>query len=155
KVRWLELACTVLYWWHPVLWWARHRLREAEEQCCDAWVIWALPRARRAYALALVDTVDFLSEARPATPALASGIGPIHDLRKRVPMIMRGKAPRDLSWVGGLAVLGLGAVLLPLSGSWADEPEKPRDEVRDVIEIGDVLVQKDTKALDKKDLEDL
>ena len=42
-VRWLELIVAGLYWWHPVVWWARRALREAEEQCCDAWVVWAMP----------------------------------------------------------------------------------------------------------------
>src|SRR5437667_428240 len=36
-VRLVELAVLVLYWWHPVVWWARRELHEAEEQCCDAW----------------------------------------------------------------------------------------------------------------------
>ena len=49
--------------------------RDAEEDCCDAWVVWALPASARAYALALVETVDFLADARPALPALASGFG--------------------------------------------------------------------------------
>src|SRR5262249_50397059 len=53
-VRWLELLALGLYWWHPVVWWARHELREAEEQCCDAWVLWALPDAAESYARALV-----------------------------------------------------------------------------------------------------
>src|SRR5439155_11346089 len=26
-VRWLELAATAAYWWHPVVWWARRGLR--------------------------------------------------------------------------------------------------------------------------------
>ena len=37
-VRWLELIVGGLYWWHPAVWWGRRLLREAEEQCCDAWV---------------------------------------------------------------------------------------------------------------------
>src|SRR5262249_54232637 len=74
-VRWLELVVTGLFWWYPVVWWARCALREAEEQCCDAWVVWALPGAGRAYATALVETVDFLSVSRSVLPAAASGIG--------------------------------------------------------------------------------
>jgi bla regulator protein BlaR1 len=31
--RLLELVVLGLYWWHPVAWWARARLREAEEHC--------------------------------------------------------------------------------------------------------------------------
>src|SRR5207244_3316986 len=42
-VRGLELVAGVLFWWHPAVWAARVKLREAEEQCCDAWVVWALP----------------------------------------------------------------------------------------------------------------
>ncbi len=43
-VRWLELVVVGLYWWHPVVWCARRALHEAEEQCCDAWVVWAMPK---------------------------------------------------------------------------------------------------------------
>jgi hypothetical protein len=37
-------------------------------------------------------------------------------------MIMRGTTPRTLTLSGGLAVLGLGALLLPLMPSWAQSP---------------------------------
>lgn len=150
RVRWLEFACTVLYWWHPILWWARRQLREAEEQCCDAWVVWALPTSRRAYALALADTVEFLSEAPTATPALASGIGPIDDLRKRVTMILKGDTPRDLSWIGGLAVLGLGAFLLPLTGSWAEEPTATAEVV-----VRQQRTEREPRPMEPKAREDL
>jgi len=123
RVRLFELLVTALFWWHPVVWWARRELREAEEQCCDAWVLWALPRSAKTYALALVETVDFLSEAPPALPALASGMGHVHDLRRRVTMIMQGTTPRALSWRGLLGLLGLGAFLLPVMPSWAQEEQ--------------------------------
>src|SRR5579871_1872753 len=74
-VRGLELVVSGLYWWHPLVWWARHELREAEEQCCDAWVVWTLPHLARTYANALLETIDFLSETSYALPAVASGIG--------------------------------------------------------------------------------
>src|SRR5205823_693173 len=122
-VRLLELAVTALYWWHPAVWWARRELREAEEQCCDAWVVWALPQARRTYALALVETVDFLSGAPAALPSAASGVGPVDDLRKRVTMIMRGTTPRALTWAGNLVVLGV-AALLPVLPTWAQEDDR-------------------------------
>ncbi len=62
RVRVVELLATALYWWLPLAWIARGALREAEEQCCDAWVVWTCPDALRAYAETLLDTVDFLSE---------------------------------------------------------------------------------------------
>jgi beta-lactamase regulating signal transducer with metallopeptidase domain len=125
-VRAPELVVTCLYWWHPVVWWARRELREAEEQCCDAWVVWALPGSAKEYALALVETLDFLSVARPALPLAASGAGHIHDLRRRLTMIMRGTTPRRLTWAGFTAVLGMAALLLPVLPTWAQAPA-PRD----------------------------
>jgi beta-lactamase regulating signal transducer with metallopeptidase domain len=113
-VRWLELIALGLYWWHPVAWWARRQLQEAEEQCCDAWVVRALPGAAGAYAAALVHTVRFLSQARVALPAGASGIGQVYRLKRRMAMIFQGTTPTRLSLVGRAAVLGLAVVLLPL-----------------------------------------
>ncbi len=124
-VRILELVVLGLYWWFPLVWWARRELREAEEECCDAWVVWALPEASRTYAMALVETLDFLAEARPALPPAASGIGQVTQLRRRLTMIMRGNTPRALTGAGLLALLGLAAVLLPLVPSWAQD--RPRD----------------------------
>src|SRR5262249_39840269 len=107
-VRLMEAVALGLYWWHPVAWWARHALREAEEECCDAWVVWALAGAHRAYATALLQTVAFFSRARCSLPAAASGIGQVRHLRRRLTMIMQRKTPRSLSRAGLLAVLGLG-----------------------------------------------
>jgi bla regulator protein blaR1 len=121
-VRRLELLVLGLYWWHPVAWWARRELREAEEQCCDAWVVWALPAAARAYATALLETVTFLSQARPALPAAASGAGHVQLLKRRLTMILRGTPSRTLTWGGLLLVVGLAAILLPLWPTWAEPP---------------------------------
>ncbi len=118
-VRWLEFAAAGLYWWHPVLWFARRELREAEEHCCDAWVTATLPGAGKTYAAALLETLDFLSDAPPAVPLLASGVGRVADLKRRLTMIMRGTTPKALGWRGRLTVLGLGALLLPLLPAWA------------------------------------
>ncbi len=122
-VRLLELVVSGLYWWHPVVWWARSQIRQLEETCCDAWVVWIFPQAARAYATALLETVDFLSEAQLALPPVASGFGQVHVLRRRLIMIMRGTTPRALNWGGLLAVLGLGAVLLPMLPTWAQTPQ--------------------------------
>jgi beta-lactamase regulating signal transducer with metallopeptidase domain len=117
-VRVLEAAVTLLYWWHPAVWWARRGLHEAEEWCCDAWVLWTLPRAARSYATALLLTVDFLSETPTAVPVGASGIargGHFRHLRRRLLLIMRETRPRPLNAAGLLAVLLLGLVTMPLS----------------------------------------
>jgi bla regulator protein blaR1 len=124
-VRCLEFLALGLYWWFPVVWWARRELREAEEVCCDAWVLWTLPQAAKAYASALVETLDFLSHSQLALPPAASGLGQLDLLRKRLTMIMRGTMPRNLGGLGFLAVLGLAVLLLPMVPSWAQQETKP------------------------------
>jgi beta-lactamase regulating signal transducer with metallopeptidase domain len=133
-VRLLEFVVMGLYWWHPVVWYARRELREAEEQCCDAWVVSTLPDTGRTYASALLDTLDFLSTAQAAVPPLASGLGQIADLKRRLTMIMQGNTPRSLTWPGCLAVITLGLTLLPMLPSLHGEPpttEEEREQIED------------------------
>ncbi len=130
-MRWLELLIGGLYWWHPVVWWARRALREVEEQCCDAWVVWAWPESARSYARALLTTLDFLSEPRSSVPLAASGIGQVSCLKRRLTMIVRAQTPKGLSWPGRLAVFTLAGVLLPLAPTWAQRDGEPKpDEAR-------------------------
>jgi beta-lactamase regulating signal transducer with metallopeptidase domain/predicted nucleic acid-binding Zn-ribbon protein len=122
-VRWLELVVGGLYWWHPVAWWARRCLREAEEQCCDAWVVSEMPNCRRTYANALLTAVEFVSGA-PIAPAVASatsGSGHVSCLKRRLQMIVRAKTPKGLSWAGRFAVLAMAALALPLAPGWAQD----------------------------------
>ena len=127
-VRLIEVAATVLYWWNPVLWWARRGLREAEEQCCDAWVVWSLPASVRHYMTAILEAVEFVSEpdrdkgfAPPALPALASGMGEFRRLERRLWMIRKNESPRRLGRAGLAAVVLAAAVALPLAPSLADD----------------------------------
>jgi bla regulator protein BlaR1 len=129
-VRWLELAATGLYWWHPVVWWARHELHQAEEECCDAWVVWTLPAAAKAYARALLQTVDFL-DVRPALPPVASGIGHVTLLKRRVDMIVNSRLCPRLPWPASLAAILAGCLVLPIAPQrltaalMNDDDEKP------------------------------
>ena len=133
-VRWLELFVVGLYWWHPGVWWGRRLLREAEEQCCDAWVIWAMPQGAKTYATALLAAIEFVSGARtaPAASLAASGNGHVSCLKRRLKMIVRARTPKGLSWAGRLAVLGLTMLLLPLAPSWGQksDAEAKQDEGR-------------------------
>ncbi len=121
-VRWLESAVVALCWWHPITWVARRELREAEELCCDGWVVATLPAARRAYADALVDTLDFLATARPALPPLASGFGQVHELKRRIHMILKANPAYRSGRAGALVALGL-ALCLPFGVARSDEPQ--------------------------------
>lgn len=138
-VRRLEALVVALYWWLPLVWWLRRALREAEEQCCDAWVVWALPGSARAYAGALLSTVDFLAEPAVAAPQGACGVGPVHDLKKRLVMIMEQSTPRGLG-NRGLTVLALAACMLPALPTRAQERNE-RGAVREAKRELDELRQ--------------
>jgi bla regulator protein BlaR1 len=86
-VRLLELAVATLFWWHPVVWWACCQLRELEEQCCDAVVLGTLFDGPKAYATALLDTLDFLSEQPVSVPLVATGANSPVSLQRRIKML--------------------------------------------------------------------
>ncbi|HEY7116246.1 MAG TPA: M56 family metallopeptidase [Tepidisphaeraceae bacterium] len=158
-VRRVELAVVVLYWWWPVAWWARGRLREAEEACCDAWVIWTLPGVGRAYAGAILEAVEFVSAGPALPPALASGMGQQFDqLRRRLTMITcERRISRTLPWYGRLAVAALGCALLPLAPSsraQADDEERPAT-VAPVPPVDPVAPRVQVGEIDRIPLEDL
>ncbi|MEX2187112.1 MAG: M56 family metallopeptidase [Pirellulales bacterium] len=125
--RWLELIAVGCYWWLPTVWFARRRLHQAEETCCDAWVVWLLPERRRDYARALLETIDFLHSASE-TPLLASGFARPSSLKRRFDMILARKSPHRLSWPGRFAVAATGLLVLPwsLSTLSADDESAPR-----------------------------
>ncbi|MCS7046200.1 MAG: M48 family metalloprotease [Gemmataceae bacterium] len=130
-VRWLEVAVLGLYWWCPLVWWAKRQLQQAEEECCDAWVVATFPEAAKAYALALVQTVDFVSRAQVVLPPAASGLGRVQLLRRRVSMILSGRTPRTLTFTGLLVVVMLGLALLPVTPNWARAESSLQQDERD------------------------
>lgn len=123
-VRRLEMVVLGLYWWFPLAWYARRRLQEAEEECCDAQVVRALPESAADYAAALVETVAFLSAGPLPLPASASGAGQVPLLKRRLTMILRETPNGRLGPLGMLAVAGAVA-LLPLLPTWAQVPDRP------------------------------
>lgn len=114
-IRLLELAAQVIYWWYPLVGWARHEIEAAEEERCDAWVLEHQAGTRRGYAEALLATLDFLcGPVRPLPPA-ACGLGPAALLRARLTQIMCGNVSGRAS--RGSKALGLvvAALALPVS----------------------------------------
>jgi bla regulator protein blaR1 len=92
---WLEGMIGALYWWHPVVWWARRRLRDEAEASCDAWVTSLLPSSRKAYASALVATGSYLNFRGPKS-GLALGVASssAKRLARRITMVIGVRRPR-------------------------------------------------------------
>lgn len=122
---WMESAVCLVYWWHPVAWWARRRLREEADLSCDAWVTALLPRCRRAYAEALLAANRFVTEAGARAPASALGMASPGARRfaRRLTMVMTHRIRPRMSRVRlvGVGSLALG-VLLVMPGL-AGQPE--------------------------------
>ena len=123
-VRRLEALACGLYWWDPVAWWARREVERAEERCCDAWVLWALPTAAGAYAEALVMTAAYLSGLRQPLPLGASGVGRLSSLKGRLQMILSDPTTVSVKRTAPWALLVLGALSLPFlpAPTWGGTP---------------------------------
>ncbi len=114
-VRWLELACLALYWWHPVAWWARRNLEYCEEACCDECVVALEPAAARAYAAALLTTIDFLSASQPPIPLGAHGFSQTYQLQRRLEMILAPRMVTRAGWPMRALLVALAIAVLPVS----------------------------------------
>ena len=113
-IRLLEIAAKTLFWWHPVVWIALKGIEAAEEECCDAWVIERQHSPRRTYAEALLATIDFLNEQSVALPPVATGLGEVSLLRRRLTQIMRNEATIGLSPAGRMTVIVLALSIAPI-----------------------------------------
>jgi beta-lactamase regulating signal transducer with metallopeptidase domain len=154
--RWFEIFVRRTFWWHPLAWWASRQLRQAEEECCDAWVVWALPSSRRSYGEALLWTIDFLAESRLFSVVAGTALGGSH-VKRRIEMIMHQKLNRRMSWAALLALIVVSASVLPVAAQIGD------NEVQGAIQVrGNDSVPKPSQELadghsqvvpEKRDLE--
>jgi len=113
-----EVLVRGLFWWHPLVWWVAHRLREEAELCCDAWVTWLMPRSRREYARALLKTKEYVSHARIRMPAVGMGAMTARARRfaRRLKMVMTKRTRPGLSLTGfalAIAVMTAGWLVSP------------------------------------------
>ncbi|NLS97736.1 MAG: DUF1349 domain-containing protein [Planctomycetaceae bacterium] len=141
-VRFVEFAASGLYWWFPVVWWVRGRLRRAEEECCDAWVTSSLPGSYRDYASALLKTLELLGDPsmrRPVLQAFGSGVGGFQIMERRLTMIYQREKPLQLGRFGFAGLALLSAISLPLAfgqtpPSPSESPPAPEAEKTQVSE---------------------
>lgn len=153
-VRLLESMVLGIYWWHPLVWWARRQLQHAEEQCCDAWVLWAYPKSNTEYARTLLATLEYLSGAQSALPPLASGLGRANLIRRRFDMILHHKSPRKLSAVGMAITAAVALAILPWSASVVaqtqDAPPTATEAAQDSDLDAEQLNQRSPKRKQRK-----
>jgi beta-lactamase regulating signal transducer with metallopeptidase domain len=131
RVAWLELAAGPLWWWNPLYWFVRRRLRETAEMACDALAVATRPDRRREYAELLLEHSAGFQKGAPA-PVLAVSAGTPASFERRLSMILSDRVSGKVSWPGMLAAIGLALVALPgwsLGQSQPPNPPTPPPEV--------------------------
>lgn len=162
RVAWLEAAVAALYWWHPIAWIARARVRDASEAACDTWVTSLCPQNRRSYAEAIVLATSYLSNTTDRTAraqqaacrSVSVGFvsGRSRRLARRITMIMTSRFAPRMSLIGGAAALvaiGLGAFVAP---SIACPPSECQPNSADAVrqqEVAAKAAKAELKALEK------
>lgn len=117
-VAWIEVFASLVYWWHPLVWWVRRRMHEEADLSCDAWVTWTLPQGRRAYAEALLRARQYISDGRVPTPVggMAAAGARARTFARRLTMVMtRSVRPRTsiTGFLMAAAVVSLGWLATP------------------------------------------
>lgn len=111
----MELMAKIVWWFHPLVWWAGRHIGRQRERCCDAETVASLACRPAEYARCLLDVLEHKQELR--TAFLLPGVRPVEVTSKRLEEIMRrastfrSRTPRSC-WA--IAVL---AALLVLPGS--------------------------------------
>jgi beta-lactamase regulating signal transducer with metallopeptidase domain/protocatechuate 3,4-dioxygenase beta subunit len=108
----VQLLVEVLWWFHPLVWWANRETCRQRERCCDEEVVAGLKCRPAAYARCLLDVLELERNWQPmlAVTALQSR----KDTSKRLEDIMkrssgfRAKAPR---WSWALLLVAAALVL--------------------------------------------
>ena len=121
----VQLAVEVLWWFHPLVWWANRTMCHERERCCDEEVVAGLKYRPAAYARCLLDVLDSERNWRPmlAVP----GVRFMEVTQKRLEDIMNrssrfhAKTPR---WTWGVLAMAM-LVVLPGRAIVLAKNEKP------------------------------
>ena len=112
----LGLAVAALFWWHPVVWWARREMHIAQELCCDALALDHAGAARRCYAETLLKTIEFVESDMRFAAAFGVRFHSNYSVRRRFQMIAdNSNRTRPTWWTYSLtAAFVLTALCLPV-----------------------------------------
>ena len=115
-IGFVQLFAQILWWFHPLIWWANRQMTAERERLCDEETIAGLSLDREAYAQSLLDVLKLRRQLRPLL--VVPGVRALDITKKRLEHIMN--FPKTISqrmprayWL----VLAIGAaILLPGAG---------------------------------------
>jgi beta-lactamase regulating signal transducer with metallopeptidase domain len=144
-VNWIQLLLGIVYFFHPLVWYANRKMRIEREQACDDLTLVALGLNRNGYAESLLCVAERVSAAARFAPAQVGVVETKTHLARRLRRILNKRlrpAPR-LTWLSAAVVLAFAAVfgtwhytqaksstieMLPLDVKVVDESGAPVDD---------------------------
>lgn len=123
----LQFLSQIVWWFHPLVWWASRQANRISERCCDEEVLANLDCRPSEYAGCLLDALELRASLSP-TPALP-GIRPVDITLDRIENIMKRTKPFGQGrprqyW---LAAIIFALLVLPGGGmlvqAWDDPPK--------------------------------
>ncbi len=127
----VQTIAQVLWWFHPLVWWANQQACHARERSCDQEVLARLAIRPGCYAKSLLDVLRIKRKAEWLTPA--PGINSLHITSKRLEAIMQGTDTYQphtfLRWctlglLGALVLLPGGALVIGQSSLSRDPTDQ-------------------------------
>jgi len=140
-IRWIEWLACVCFWWNPLLWWARHRLRANEEICCDDLVLSRAKPGPRTYADSLLNAIEYLASPAIRPPAVASEINSGGFLERRFKMIVSGRSNRSNSRWLQACVLLFAVAALPLGVAYAQDYDAVEKRLGKLVSEGALTLE--------------
>ncbi|MDX9971406.1 MAG: M56 family metallopeptidase [FCB group bacterium] len=115
-VNWIQLALGIVYFFHPLAWYANRRMRIEREQACDDMTLITLGLNRDGYAESLVRVAERVSVAARFAPAQVGVVETKLHLARRIRRILNtGLRPvAGLTWLSAATVLAFAAIF----GTW-------------------------------------
>ena len=124
---------SILFWWNPVVWWARSELRIQQELCCDRMVLAEDHSRRVRYAETLLAAVDFVASNAATCPSPTTAFGGRNSLKKRIEMLIsQNSLPANPNWVS-LFLFALIVLPLGITNAAAEEKKDWSAERREFV----------------------
>jgi beta-lactamase regulating signal transducer with metallopeptidase domain len=146
----LQLAAQVVWWFHPLIWWANREATRERERCCDRDVVEGVGCRPSAYARTLLSVVELKGRLR--IPAAIPGVRAMEVTSQRLETIMRFQSGSGKgAWLPRIA-FACGAILLvPGAGLTlsATDDQVPRPKAETKVEVDTKAAAEFKKAKDE------
>jgi len=138
---WLEFAGSIVWWWNPLYWLVRHRLRTNAEMAADSCAVSLDPDNRRTYAESLLRVTEWGSGLHRVTPALGATSRSRKQFGDRLATILRDEHNLGVRPLGRLAILLYALLSMPFWPLGEHDPEDVEERNEVVAEVVAQVVQ--------------